>query len=115
MSFLFLAGWPPRPFCDPRLSGEVRRNAHRNPAKWREVAENNRHEKSAKLVTDKGLFSFAAQKCGGADEWSGRKLKRPCGELNRRQRSVMGIECRRWGNRDSEEGAEVEVVARDRK
>jgi len=44
-------------------------------------------------VTEKGPFGFAAEPCGGADGWPGRKLKGPLSELNRRRGSVMGIEC----------------------
>jgi hypothetical protein len=36
------------------------------------------------VVTEKDLFSFAAQKQSGAQESSGRKVKRSLGELNRR-------------------------------
>jgi hypothetical protein len=44
------------------------------------------------VVIEKGHFGFAAEKPEGAEEWPGRKLKRPRSELNRGQRSVMGIE-----------------------
>jgi hypothetical protein len=34
-------------------------------------------------VNVKGLFSFAAENTAAAEAWWGRKLKRPCSELNR--------------------------------
>lgn len=44
-------------------------------------------------VNEKDRSSFAGQKSAGTGLPSARKLKRSQGELNRRKRSVMGIEC----------------------
>jgi hypothetical protein len=62
------------------------------------------------FVTVKDRFGFAAQKRAGMVRWPGRKLKRSCGELNRSLRSVMGIECRRFRDSDSERDGEGEAV-----
>jgi len=49
-------------------------------------------KKVGRLVTEKGRFGFAAENRAEADGWPRRKLKGPRSELNRRQRSGMGIE-----------------------
>ena len=57
-------------------------------------------------MTEKDLFSLAAQKRSGAGEASGRKLKRSLSELNRRKgrSGAMYFECREGRDRDEEKG-----------
>jgi hypothetical protein len=42
----------------------------------------------AVAVNEKGCSSFAAENVPGADEWPGRKVEQPRGELNRNETPV---------------------------